>query len=181
LHPLVNLLVAGRVSPTAVTLTAVPLSIGAAYLFATGSFVWGGVLVVLVGLCDTIDGELSRTTGRKSDIGAFLDSSVDRFSEAVVLGAVYWYYQTINPFYGLVAVAALVFSLLVSYTRARAEGVGYDCKVGWFERPVRVLIFLVGAFVLGQKYMPVALGIIAVGSFGTVVHRLVYVVQQRKQ
>ncbi len=179
LSPLVGLLAACRVSPTAVTVAAIPLSIGAAYLFALGWFVWGGVLVALVGLCDTIDGELSRATGRKSAIGAFLDSLVDRVSEAVVLGGIYWYYQAVNPLYGLIAVAALVFSMLVSYARARAEGVGFDCQVGWFERPVRVLVLLAGAFVLGRTYMPIALAVIAAGSLGTVIHRLVHVLRQR--
>ena len=177
LRPLVSLLAAMRVSATAVTVFGLPLSIGAGYCFANGWFVWGGVFAALVGLCDTLDGELSRRTGTASALGAFIDSTVDRLSESLVLVGLYWYYR--DSWFGLLAVVALVFSLMVSYVRARAEGVGRECKVGFFERPVRVLVLLFGAFVLGRTWMPIALGVIAVGSLVTVVHRIVHVLSQR--
>lgn len=177
LRPLLSLLAAMHVSPTAVTLFALPLSIGAGYFFATGRFIAGGVLAALVGLCDTLDGELSRRTGTASATGAFIDSTVDRLNESLVLLGFYWYYRA--SWYGLLAVVALVFSLMVSYVRARAEGVGRECKIGFFERPVRVLVLLFGAFVLGPIWMPVALGVIALGSFITVIQRIVYVLAQR--
>jgi CDP-diacylglycerol--glycerol-3-phosphate 3-phosphatidyltransferase len=173
----VSLLVAMRVSATAVTVAGLPLSIGAGYLFATGRFIWGGVLVGLVGLCDTLDGELSRRTGTASAVGAFVDSTVDRLSESLVLVGFYWYYR--DSWFGLLAVIALVFSLMVSYVRARAEGVGRECRVGFFERPIRVLVLLFGAFVLGRTWMPVALGVIAFGSLITVIHRIGHVLAQR--
>jgi CDP-diacylglycerol--glycerol-3-phosphate 3-phosphatidyltransferase len=179
LKPLVSLLAAARVSATAVTLTALPLSVLAAWFFASGSFVLGGVMVALVGLCDTLDGELSRRTGTASALGAFIDSTVDRLSESLVLVGLYWYYRA--SLYGLLAVVALVFSLMVSYVRARAEGVGRECKIGFFERPVRVLVLLFGAFVLGRTWMPVALGVIALGSFVTVVQRIIYVLSQKER
>ena len=177
LGPLVRALAALRVSPTAVTCIGLPLSIGAGYCFATGRFVLGGVFAALVGLCDTLDGELSRRTGTASALGAFVDSTVDRLSESLMLVGLYWYYR--DSWFGLLAIAALVFSLMVSYVRARAEGVGRECKVGLFERPVRVLLLLFGAFVLGRTWMPVALGVIALGSFVTVVHRIVHVLSQK--
>ena len=177
LTPLVSLLAAMRVSPTAVTIVGLPLSIAAGYFFATGRFILGGVLAALVGLCDTLDGELSRRTGTASAMGAFIDSTVDRLSESLVLVGLYWYYR--DSWFGLLAVVALVFSLMVSYVRARAEGVGRECKVGLFERPVRVLVLLFGAFVLGRTWMPVAIGIIALGSLITVVQRIIYVLAQR--
>jgi len=177
LRPLVSLLVAMRLSAMAVTVAGLPLSIGAGYFFATGRFIWGGVLAALVGLCDTLDGELSRRTNTSSALGALVDSTVDRLSESFVLVGFYWYYR--NCWYGLLAVVALVFSLMVSYVRARAEGVGRECRVGLFERPIRVLVLLFGAFVLGRTWMPAALGVIAVGSLVTVVHRIVHVLAQR--
>ena len=177
LSPLVGLLAAMRVSPTAVTVLGLPLSVAAAYCFAVGQFILGGVFAALVGLCDTLDGELSRRTGTSSSLGAFLDSTIDRLSESLVLVGFYWYYR--DSWFGLLAIVALVFSLMVSYVRARAEGVGRECKVGFFERPVRVLVLLAGAFLLGRTWMPVALGVIAVGSFVTVIHRIVYVLAQR--
>ena len=179
LKPLVSLLAAMRVSPTAVTVFALPLSIGAGYLFATGRFILGGVLAALVGLCDTLDGELSRRTGTASALGAFIDSTVDRLSESLVLVGLYWYYR--DSWFGLLAVVALVFSLMVSYVRARAEGVGRECKIGFFERPVRVLALLFGAFVLGRTWMPVALGVIALGSFITAIQRIIYVLSQKER
>jgi len=177
LAPLVSLLAAMRVSPATVTLLGLPLSVGAGYFFATGRFILGGALAALVGLCDTLDGELSRRTGTASALGAFLDSTVDRLSESLVLVGLYWYYH--GSWFGLLVVVALVFSLMVSYVRARAEGVGRECKVGLFERPVRVLVLLFGAFVLGRTWMPVAIGIIALGSLVTVVQRIIYVLTQR--
>jgi CDP-diacylglycerol---glycerol-3-phosphate 3-phosphatidyltransferase len=179
LKPLVGALAAMRVSATAVTILGLPLSIGAAYFFATGRFLVGGVLAALVGLCDTLDGELSRRTGTASALGAFIDSTVDRLSESLVLVGFYWFYR--DSWFGLLAVVALVFSLMVSYVRARAEGVGRECKVGFFERPVRVLVLLFGAFVLGRTWMPVALGIIAFGSFLTVIQRIIYVLSQKER
>jgi CDP-diacylglycerol--glycerol-3-phosphate 3-phosphatidyltransferase len=177
LTPLLKLLASTRVSATAVTLTALPLSVLAAWFFASGWFILGGVMVALVGLCDTLDGELSRRTGTASALGAFVDSTVDRLSESFVLVGLYWYYR--DSWFGLLAVVALVFSLMVSYVRARAEGVGRECKIGFFERPVRVLVLLFGAFVLGRTWMPVALGVIALGSLITVIQRIVYVLAQR--
>ena len=179
LTPLLNLLAATRVSATAVTVTALPLSVLAAWFFASGRFVLGGVMVALVGLCDTLDGELSRRTGTASPLGAFIDSTVDRLSESLVLVGFYWYYRA--SWYGLLAVIALVFSLMVSYVRARAEGVGRECKIGFFERPVRVLVLLFGAFVLGRTWMPLALGVIALGSFITVIQRIIYVLSQKER
>jgi CDP-diacylglycerol--glycerol-3-phosphate 3-phosphatidyltransferase len=177
LSPVVSLLVALRVPPNAVTLLGLPSSIGAGFCFANGWFIWGGLFLALVGLCDTLDGELSRRTGRASVLGAFLDSTVDRLSESLVLVGLYWYYR--DSWFGLLAVAALVFSLMVSYVRARAEGVGRECRVGFFERPVRVVILLTGSFVLGRTWMPLALGLIAAGSFATVIHRIIHVLSQR--
>ncbi|MEO0081357.1 MAG: CDP-alcohol phosphatidyltransferase family protein [candidate division WOR-3 bacterium] len=180
LRPLVNLLVTARVTPCAVTLAAVPLALGASVLLALGRFVWAGILLALVGLCDTLDGGLSRLTGRATSSGAFLDSVVDRFGELVAFIGLFWYYQSVNRWYALVVLFALVCSFMVSYVRARAEGAGYECRVGWFERPVRVLVLLFGLFILGRTWTPLALAVIAAGSFGTVIHRLVHVLGQAR-
>lgn len=179
LRPVVAVLARIGVTPNAVTLLALPLSAATAWAFATGRFILAGALALVSGLCDSIDGELSRRTGLTSPKGAFLDSNVDRICEAIVLGGVWWYYAPLNRWFALLAIVALVCSLLVSYVRARAEGVGFECKVGLFERPVRVVILLLGAFLLGAKYMPIALGVIALGAFVTVIQRLVHVLGQR--
>lgn len=179
LRPLVNLLAAGRVAPNVVTFVAMPLSVAAGVLVAQGRFIWGGVLVALVGLCDTLDGELSRASSSSSATGAFLDSVVDRLGECVVFVGLAWYYQAVNPWYALLVVMALVFSLLVSYVRARAEGAGFECRIGWFERPIRMLVLLLSLFVLGRTGAPVGIGVIAAGSLVTVTQRIVHVLGQR--
>ncbi len=180
LRPVVRLLIRTRIPPAVVTVAALPLSAVAAWLFAVGRFRAAGLFLILVGLCDSLDGEVSRQSGQASSNGAFLDSTVDRLSEAFVLVGLYWYYQFWNPWHALLAVLALVFSLLVSYVRARAEGLARECKVGVFERPVRVVILIVGAILLGRTYMPVATGLVALGSLVTVIHRFVHVLQQKE-
>lgn len=167
------------IPPTAVTLTAVPLSVLAALLFASGQFFWAGLLVICIGLCDTLDGELSRRTGKVSQTGALLDSTVDRFSEGVVWAGVGWYYGLRNHWGILAVFSALIFSYLVSYVRARAEGISKQCQVGLFERPVRVMIMVVGALVLREKLFVWAIVAIALGSFVTFIHRVLFVLKQR--
>lgn len=177
-RPLVELLARARVAPNAVTLAALPFSIAAAWFFASGRFVWAGVALAAGGLCDLLDGELSRLSGRQSDLGAFLDSTVDRFSEALVFIGIAWHFRA-SPTLALLAVVALVLSLMVSYVRARAEGLGRDCSVGWFERPVRLLLLLFGALVPIRGLLLLALGVIALGSAFTVGQRLFHVLNRR--
>lgn len=132
---------------------------------------------MLVGLCDTIDGELSRMSGKTSISGAILDSTVDRLSEGIILTGIALYYQKVNGVYSVLAMIAMLFSLLVSYVRARAEGAGRECQVGFFERPIRVIILVFSAIVLGRRLLPIGLGVIAVGSLATFIQRLVYVLK----
>ena len=179
-RPLVGLLAALRVPPNAVTLTALPFSLGAGWMFATGHFIWAGVLLVGGGLCDMLDGELSRLTARQSRTGALLDSTVDRLCEAAAFSGIAWFYREAAGIM-LLTISAMVFSLMVSYVRARAEGLGYDCSIGWFERAIRLLLLLFGAFVLGRTWMPLALGAIALGSAFTTVQRLIYVFRRRPE
>jgi len=181
LKPAVFLLAQFGITPTAVTITAVPLSVLAALLFAFGKFFWAGLVVICIGLCDTLDGELSRRTGKVSPEGAFLDSTVDRFSEGVVYAGIGWYYCLNNRLGVLVVLAALIFSYLVSYVRARAEGIGKECQVGFFERPIRVLILVAGALIPGEKVLLGALIIIALGSLTTFIHRILFVLRQVRQ
>ncbi len=167
------------IPPTAVTLTAIPLSVLAAWLFASGQFFWAGLLVICIGLCDTLDGELSRRTGKVSQTGALLDSTVDRFSEGVVWAGIGWYYGLKNHWGTLAVFGALIFSYLVSYVRARAEGIGKQCQVGLFERPIRVMIMVFGALILKEKLFVWAIVVIALGSLVTFIHRVFFVLKQR--
>uniref|UniRef100_A0A7C4CAC8 CDP-alcohol phosphatidyltransferase family protein n=1 Tax=candidate division WOR-3 bacterium TaxID=2052148 RepID=A0A7C4CAC8_UNCW3 len=178
LWPVLALLSRMRVAPTAVTLAALPFSALAGWLFANGRFAWAGAAATLAGLCDSLDGELARMSGRQTATGAFLDSVSDRLSETMVFGGLCWYYHFRGSSFSLLAGLALVLSLAVSYVRARAEGLGRHCAVGWFERPVRVIVLLVGALLLGPALMPWALLVIAAGSAATVVQRFVHVLRQ---
>ena len=135
--------------------------------------------MAVAGVCDSIDGELSRLSGRQSSIGAFLDSTVDRFGEALVFAGIAWYYRA-QPWYVMLTIAAMVLSLMVSYVRARAEGLGFECNVGWFERPVRILLMVFGAVILGRTWLPAMLGVIVLGSGFTVGQRMVHVMRRRK-
>lgn len=178
LRPVVLLLMRLHVPPTAVTLAALPLSGLAGWLFATGRFAWAGAAAAVAGLCDSLDGELARMAGRQTPAGAFLDSVSDRLAEMFVFGGIYWHYQNRGGGLGMLVLLALALSLTVSYVRARAEGLGRNCRVGWFERPVRVIVVVIGALLLGSKLMPWAVLIIAAGSLATVVQRVGYVLRQ---
>ncbi|MGQ9678819.1 MAG: CDP-alcohol phosphatidyltransferase family protein [bacterium] len=180
LKPLIDFFAVTGVPPTVVTITAIPLSILAALLFASGNFFLAGWLVLLIGLCDTIDGELSRRTGQASPTGAFIDSTVDRFSEGLIFAGIGLYYLTRDRWGLLATFLALIFSYLVSYARARAEGVGKECQVGLFERPIRVLVMVLGALVLGKRLFFWSIVTIALGSLTTFIHRVLFVLRQHR-
>ena len=197
-HPLVRGLT--RVGVGADTMSALGLafSLFAALAFFEGGFRLGSAMLALCGVCDILDGEIARERGTVSRFGAFLDSTLDRIAEgAVLIGIAGFYIANLvdlarSPgrvieelsrgqeprtwaLVGLVAMVALLGSFLVSYTRARAEGLGLECKVGWFERPERlVLLIVAGLFGVGP-YMPGALLLLAVLSFVTAAQRIVHV------
>jgi CDP-diacylglycerol--glycerol-3-phosphate 3-phosphatidyltransferase len=174
------------------------LSVGAGLAFFEGGFRTGAALLVLGGVCDILDGQMAREHRAESVFGAFLDSTLDRLAEAVVLLGIAGYYlvnllqlagnparvldelsRGLEPrtwmIVALTAVLALVASFLVSYARARAEGLGLECRVGWFERPERmVLIIVAGLFGVGPV-MPGALLLLTLLSFFTAGQRIVHV------
>jgi phosphatidylglycerophosphate synthase len=189
-----------RIGVRADHLTALGLvfSLGAGLAFFEGWFRRGAVLAALAGLCDLLDGQVARRIGTGSRFGAFLDSTLDRVGEGVVLTGLAGFYVlnlvdlALDPTLvahqvargleprtwaavALTAVVALVGSFVVSYTRARAEGLGLDCRVGWFERPERLALLIVaGLFGVGPV-MPGALLLLAVLSFATATQRVVHV------
>jgi CDP-diacylglycerol--glycerol-3-phosphate 3-phosphatidyltransferase len=125
------------------------------------------------GLFDALDGAVARESNRMSDFGAFLDSTLDRISEAVVfVGIIFFYATSDGPYAALLAGTAMTFSLLTSYTRARAEGLGIRCEVGLLERASRVV--LLSAFsILG--FLTIGLGLVAAGALVTTVQRILHV------
>jgi CDP-diacylglycerol--glycerol-3-phosphate 3-phosphatidyltransferase len=170
-------------TPNALTLINLALNMVAAYVIATGHFLLGGVLVLVSGLFDLLDGALARFTKQTTKFGAILDSTVDRISEAAILfGLLIWYLAHAGSLEILLIFAVLIGSFLVSYIRARAEGLGWQCQVGLFTRAERVIVLAIG-LIIGRIWAHsvfVALCVLAVFVFATVVQRLIYVWKQAK-
>lgn len=173
LNPLVRLLSSMRVRPDALTILGWVFSLGAAVLFALGYIKSAGAVMLFAGLFDALDGAVARETDRMSSFGAFLDSTLDRFSESAIFVGIIFYYATTAQHYGaLLAGAAMTFSLLTSYTRARAEGLGIQCEVGLLERAGRVLLLsLISLFGL----LTIAVGVVCAGALVTAFQRMIYV------
>lgn len=173
LEPIASLIGRMGVSPNVVTLVGTLLNLGVAWVLAQGYLRIGGVLVPLVALFDALDGTLARLTGKRSRFGAFLDSTMDRFSEAILyLGLLFYYTRYDARPEILLIYATIVGSLMVSYARARAEGLGLDCKVGLLTRLERIIILTI-ALVLDQ--MTIALWILAILTNFTAFQRMYHV------
>ena len=136
------------ITPNQITVIGVALTFVAAVLAALGHLLWGGVVLAFAGTFDILDGALARSSGRAYPYGAFLDSTLDRYSEgAIYIGLAYYFATTSGPFQRwllLATVAALAGSFLVSYVRARAQSLGFTCESGLFARPERVVATVVG-------------------------------------
>jgi CDP-diacylglycerol--glycerol-3-phosphate 3-phosphatidyltransferase len=140
-----NRLIESRLTPNAISLTGFILNVVAAVLVWERYFFLAGVAFVVGSICDTLDGRYSRMSGKGTPFGAFLDSTLDRMEEGIVLTAVGAYFAWRHDEVAVAAtVAAVLFSLMVSYTRARAEALGVECKVGIASRAVRVVILSIG-------------------------------------
>jgi CDP-diacylglycerol--glycerol-3-phosphate 3-phosphatidyltransferase len=140
-----NRLIESRLTPNAISLTGFALCVVAAVLVAERLFFLAGVVFIIGSVCDTLDGRYSRMSGKGSPFGAFLDSTLDRIEEGVVLTAVAAYFASRDMQFAVAAcVVAVLASLMVSYTRARAEALGVECKVGIATRAVRVVILSIG-------------------------------------
>src|SRR6201993_3997263 len=138
-------LIESRLPPNAISLTGFALNLAAAGLIVARMFVLAGVAFIVGSIMDTLDGRYSRMSGKGTQFGAFLDSTLDRLEEGIVLTAVGAYFAARHDQAAVAAVvAAVLFSLMVSYTRARAEALGVACKVGLATRPVRVVILSAG-------------------------------------
>jgi CDP-diacylglycerol--glycerol-3-phosphate 3-phosphatidyltransferase len=140
-----NRLIESRLTPNAISLTGFSLNLAAAGLIVGRLFFLAGIAFIVGSIMDTLDGRYSRMSGKGTQFGAFLDSTLDRLEEGIVLTAVGAYFASEHNQLAVAAVvAAVLFSLMVSYTRARAEALGVQCKVGLATRPVRVVILSVG-------------------------------------
>jgi CDP-diacylglycerol--glycerol-3-phosphate 3-phosphatidyltransferase len=167
--PAAKLLEKLGLSPNQLTIIGLLLSVASAYLLTIGEFVVGGIILMMASALDMADGSLARLQGRASAVGALLDSTVDRVSEAVIFLGLLLFYININSLpEELLIFMALTSSFMVSYLRARGEGLGVDCKVGVMTRPERVVVLAAGLLI---NQVLIALGIISVLAFFTAIHR----------
>lgn len=198
LDPVVRALMKAGVRADHLTFLGLIFSVAAGLAFALGRFRTGAGFATAAGICDILDGQLARATQTVSRFGAFLDSTLDRIAEAALLVGIASFYTgtlvdlAVNPervmqqlsrglepitwaAISLLAMLALVGSFMVSYTRARAEGLGIECRVGWFERPERMIVLIIAGFAGLGPVMPAALLILVAFSFATAFQRMAHV------
>ena len=173
IRPLARVLSAIRIRPDALTVAGWILSLGAATLFALGYMKTAGAMMLFAGLFDALDGAVARESNRMSSFGAFLDSTLDRLSEsAIFVGIVFFYASSARPYEALLAGVAMTFSLMTSYTRARAEGLGFECEVGLLERAGRVVILSLFSL---TGFLIAGVGFVAIGALVTTAQRILHV------
>ena len=164
------------VTPNGLTAFGFLLTLVAAILLALGYFLAGGLVLLIAAIFDMMDGSLARATGQSTKFGAFFDSSIDRYSESVILVALIYFYSAASsrPLEPVLIGITLVGSLMVSYTRARAEALGVECKVGILQRPERVILLIIGLLVgtIWPLVMTIVLALLALLTNVTALQRI---------
>jgi len=169
---IVNGFALSRIHPNMLTFIGLVINIGAAWLLAVGAFWQAGVVIIGAGLFDMVDGRVARQTGQVTRFGGFFDSVIDRYSDLALLIGLLVYYGNINrPLYVVLTAIVMAASVMTSYARSRAENIIPQCKVGFLERPERVVLLIIGA--LFDRMAPV-LWIAAVLGNLTVAHRMYF-------
>jgi CDP-diacylglycerol--glycerol-3-phosphate 3-phosphatidyltransferase len=172
LRAIIRASVALGIHPNTLTLIGVLINVFAAVELGRDHFMTAGVIMIVANIFDFIDGKVAHITGKVSQFGAFWDSTLDRFSDiALFLGLIFLYARLHRTDYVMVASLAMMFSIMTSYARARAESLIEKCKVGFMERPERIVLFMIGAF---TDRMGAVLWVILVLSIFTVADRIYY-------
>ncbi len=172
LNAIVRGLALSKISPNHLTFIGLLVNSAAAVAFGYGHFLWAGGIIFLAGIFDMTDGRVARVTNMVTSFGGFFDSVIDRYSDLALYFGLLVYYARVNRFFYVVLTAlAMTGSVMVSYVRARAESQIEQCKVGFMERPERIVLLIIGA--VFDRMAPV-LWVIAVISNITVIHRIVY-------
>jgi CDP-diacylglycerol---glycerol-3-phosphate 3-phosphatidyltransferase len=187
LSPIAKIIASLGITANMITLFGLCVNLIAAYCLATGKLILASILILFGSSFDMIDGAVARVAPNSNASGALLDSVIDRYSEAVIfLGALLYFYHLPNLTGVILVFAAMIGSILVSYVRARAEGLQIECKVGLMQRPERIILLAAG--VLAQGLLPLkfpmlqesglilvaVFAILAVTSHITAIHRLVF-------
>jgi CDP-diacylglycerol--glycerol-3-phosphate 3-phosphatidyltransferase len=195
ISPVGNLMARLGVRPNILSIFGLILSLFAGLVYSTGSFFWGAWVLILAGTCDALDGLVARQTDNDTAFGAFFDSTLDRFGETFVFLGLAWHFSGGAVFLGgewkippdiqspltvLFIILAIAGSFMVSYTRARAEGLGVNCEVGWMQRPERITFLIIGSLVasipvIGLFIMKLTLLLLAALSNFTAIQRMIYV------
>jgi phosphatidylglycerophosphate synthase len=172
LRAIINACVTLRIHPNTLTLIGVLINVAAACALGIGRFLLAGLIMIVANIFDFIDGKVAQQTNTVSRFGAFWDSTLDRFSDiALFLGLIFLYSSMRRTDYVMVASLAMMFSIMTSYARARAESLIDKCKVGFMERPERIVLFMIGAF---TNRMGAVLWVILILSIFTVADRIYY-------
>jgi CDP-diacylglycerol--glycerol-3-phosphate 3-phosphatidyltransferase len=179
LNPSIALLIKLKIHPNTFTVWGFIITTLSCYFLIIGRVTIGGIMILLGGICDIIDGKLARESGKVSRFGALFDSTVDRYSEVIMFFGVAAYYVRSDDYLTSVAVfMALGGSMMVSYVRSRAEGLGFECKVGLMQRPERVVFIGTGAIVgtyFNTLSLKVAIWIVALLSNTTAIQRIIHI------
>ena len=185
MRPVGRGLAAAGIGPNAITVVGVAVQIAVAWAIIAGRLVLAGVLAIVAALADTVDGAVAKARGSTGKLGALFDSTADRLSDALFFVAVAWLYA-VSPdpsrrdqrWVAALALTALVASFLVSYIKARAEGLGFECNVGIAERAERLILMILG--LLFADVLPFVLGVLAALAGVTVVQRFLHVRAQAR-
>lgn len=176
-EPLTRTLQRLHVTPNQITVVGTLLNVAAAVLVAMDRYIAAGIVFLVAGCFDMLDGALARSANMVTPFGAFFDSTLDRFSEGVMLAAIaYSFAQQGRGLDVALVVIALLGSLMVSYTRARAESLGAECKVGIMSRPERIILIALGLFF--RVLMPYAIYVLVALTTVTVIQRVVHTYRQ---
>jgi CDP-diacylglycerol--glycerol-3-phosphate 3-phosphatidyltransferase len=172
LRAIINACVAMRIHPNTLTLIGVLINVAAAWALGFGRFMLAFVIMLVANIFDFIDGKVAHLLELQSEFGAFWDSTLDRFSDlALLTGLIFLYSKLGRTDYVMIAALALIFSIMTSYARARAESLVAKCKVGFMERPERIVLFMIGAV---TNRMAGVLWVVLVLSILTVANRIYY-------
>jgi CDP-diacylglycerol--glycerol-3-phosphate 3-phosphatidyltransferase len=186
LDAIVRLLALSRINPNALTVMGLVVNTYAAFLFGYANnenqsrmFFYAGLVIIGSGFFDLVDGRVARLSNQVTRFGGFFDSIVDRYSDAsLFFGLLVFYARGNRFFYVVLAALAMISAIMVSYARARAESLIGLCRVGFMERPERLVLLIIGALF---NVMAPALWVIGVLSTITVIHRIVYTWQRTKE
>ena len=176
---IVTALALWKIHPNTLTFIGLLINVGAAVLLAAGQFRWSALVIIVAAIFDMVDGRVARATNQVTLFVAFFDSVLDRYSDLGLLMGLLEYYASIDRnFYVVLTAIVMTASVMVSYTRARSENAIPKCKVGFLERPERIVLIIIGA--LFDRMAPV-LWVLAVLSNLTVIHRMIYTWQETRR